>query len=92
MLLVTGPSGNVGAELVDLLAAQGTADGWRVAGRHPDALRTRLADTSADVVRLDFFDRSTWPAALDGVEVLFLLFPLPGNRAARQAMVPSPTR
>ncbi|ULE33234.1 NmrA family NAD(P)-binding protein [Mycobacterium sp. IDR2000157661] len=88
MLLVTGPSGHVGAELVDLLAAPGTATGWRVASRHPDALRTRLADTSAEVAALDFFDQSTWPGALDGVEVLFLLFPLPGNRAARRAIVP----
>ncbi|GJF11275.1 NmrA family transcriptional regulator [Mycolicibacterium cyprinidarum] len=88
MLLITGPSGNVGAELVDLLAAQPTMLPWRVASRHPDTLRTRLSDNSVEVIGLDFFDRSTWPAALAGVDALFLLFPLPGNRAAREAILP----
>lgn len=88
MLLVTGPSGNVGNEIVNLLAERSTGTAWRVASRHPDELRPRLRGTSAETVALDFFDRSTWTGALDGVEVLFLLFPLPGNRAARQAIIP----
>ena len=36
----------------------------------------------------DFFDRTTWPATLAGADTIFLLFPLPGNRAAREAMIP----
>lgn len=32
--------------------------------------------------------RTTWADALRGVDRLFLLFPLPGNRAAREAMIP----
>ena len=44
--------------------------------------------SGAESVRFDFFDRATWAAALDGVESLFLLFPLPGNTAARTALVP----
>lgn len=88
MLLITGPSGNVGDELTDLLAKRAGERPWRVAGRHPDALRERLVGTGAETVELDFFDPSTWPEALAGVRTLFLLFPLPSNRAARRGIIP----
>ncbi|WP_301124124.1 NAD(P)H-binding protein [Mycolicibacterium fortuitum] len=87
MLLITGPSGNVGQELVELLSTRTPASGWRVANRNPERLRSRLGD-AAQVCRFDFFDRSTWAPALDDVDELFLLFPLPGNRAAREAVIP----
>ncbi|MHA7649117.1 NAD(P)H-binding protein [Mycobacterium sp. ML4] len=88
MLLITGPTGNVGAELVDLLEAQPGELSWRVASRHSDTRDRRPGSGSPSQVRLDFFDRSTWGAALAGVNALFLLFPLPGNRAAREAIIP----
>lgn len=88
VLLVTGPSGNMGAELVGLLAGRAQGERWRVASRHPERQAEALAGTDGEAVRLDFFDRTTWPAALDGVRSLFLLFPLPGNRAAREAILP----
>lgn len=53
--------------------------------RHPEHLARY---TTAEAVPLDFFDRTTWAPALQGVDELFLLFPLPGNRSARQAIVP----
>lgn len=87
MLLITGPSGNVGQELVDLLSARQPTSIWRVASRHPAQLQARLGQ-NAQVCRFDFFDRSTWQQALDEVDTLFLLFPLPGNRAAREAIIP----
>lgn len=87
MLLITGPSGNVGHELVEALRAKAPPSEWRVASRHPDRLRDRLGG-DADVCGFDFFDRSSWGATLGGVTTLFLLFPLPGNRAAREAVIP----
>lgn len=83
MLLITGPSGNVGLELVDLLRAESGAR-FRVASRQPSQSDIGAAEACA----MDFFDQSTWAAALAGVDRLFLLFPLPGNRAARQAIIP----
>lgn len=83
MLLVTGPTGNVGQELVNLLDKLRDQP-WRVGSRHPE----KLASSTAQALPLDFFDSATWARALDGVDELFLLFPLPGNRAARQAIVP----
>ena len=88
MLLITGPTGNVGAELVDILGRGEAGPQWRIASRNPDALRDRRDSVAAEVTRLDFFDRSTWDAALAGVDTAFLLFPLPGNRAAREAIAP----
>ncbi len=88
MLLITGPTGNVGAELVDILGRGEAGPQWRIASRNPDALRDRRDSVAAEVTRLDFFDRSTWDAALAGVDTAFLLFPLPGNRAAREGIVP----
>lgn len=87
MLLITGPSGNVGMELVERLAAS-SPGAWRVASRHPDVLRTKLAGSDAQVVAFDFFDRGTWPGALEGVHAVFLLFPLPSNRSARTGIIP----
>jgi uncharacterized protein YbjT (DUF2867 family) len=88
MMLITGPSGNVGDELVTLLAGPPDSVQWRVASRHPDGLRNRLGSGAAGVVEFDFFDRTTWGSALAGVDSMFLLFPLPGNRAAREAIIP----
>ncbi|MFC7339861.1 NmrA family NAD(P)-binding protein [Saccharopolyspora griseoalba] len=87
MLVLTGPSGNVGAALVDELAERATSP-WRVACRHPEAQGERVGRAGGETAGLDFFDRSTWPSALAGIDELFLLFPLPGNRAAREAILP----
>lgn len=83
MLLITGSSGNVGHELVDLLRTESGAK-FRIASRQP----AQPDIGTAEACTMDFFDQSTWAAALAGVDRLFLLFPLPGNRAARQAIIP----
>jgi uncharacterized protein YbjT (DUF2867 family) len=86
MILVTGPNGNVGTELVRQLAAR---DGlhFRVAAHTPERIAALYGDT-VETVRFDFGDRATWPAALADVSALFLLFPLPHPRTARARMVP----
>lgn len=87
MLVITGPSGNVGHELVEVLSHRPPRGGWRLASRHPEAQRERVG-AAAEVCHFDFFDRPSWAATLAGVRTLFLLFPLPGNRAAREAVIP----
>jgi len=86
MILVTGPNGNVGTELVKQLAGQ-SALAYRVAAHSPDKI-DRLYGRDVPRVRFDYDDRSTWAAALDGVTILFLLFPLPHPRTAKAWMVP----
>lgn len=95
MIVLTGPTGNVGAEVARLFAqaavpaAAGGAPQppFRIAAHRPAAVRAELGD-DAPVVPFDYDDRTTWPAALDGVERLFLLFPLPSPRMVDRRMVP----
>ena len=87
MLLVTGPTGNVGAELVRLLVEQRSPQEYRVAAHHPDRIvSAHGADTP--VVGFSYDDRATWAPVLDGVDTLFLVFPLPKPSTARTWMQP----
>lgn len=87
--LVTGPTGNVGSVVLRELVASGadvraaTHSGGTVSG--------------ADAVRFDFLDASTWSAAFDDVDAMFVVRPpalgrpktqmLPALAAARDAGV-----
>lgn len=85
-ILVTGATGNVGAPLVKILRADGTA--VRPASR-------RLDDPEG--VRFDFGDPATWTEAFHGVQTIFLIRPpelanikrdmIPALRAARMSGV-----
>ncbi len=86
MIVVTGPNGNVGTELVRLLAKQSELE-YRVAAHSPEKI-VRSYGPEIPYVRFDFADRSTWDATLDGITTLFLLFPLPHPRTAKTWMVP----
>lgn len=98
MIVVTGPTGNVGAELVRLLVDSPDTPPFRIAAHSPQKVPAGLARTGArppadldrdlDVVPLDYDDRSTWPAVLDGVETLFLLFPLPSPGTVNTRILP----
>lgn len=87
-ILVTGANGNVGGAVVRALAAAGIEH--RRADRH-------VVTGAVDTVVFDFTDSSTWAAAFDGVESLFLVRPpaignvqrdlLPAVAAARDAGV-----
>lgn len=85
MILVTGPNGNVGTELVRMLSVSDIP--YRVAAHTPEKI-DRLFGADVPRVRFDFADRSTWEATLQGVTTLFLLFPLPHPRTAKQWMLP----
>lgn len=86
MIVVTGPNGNVGTELVKLLAAQSELP-YRVAAHTPEKI-DRLYGAHVPRTKFSYGDRSTWAATLDGVTTLFLLFPLPHPRTARTWMLP----
>ncbi|MGL5852328.1 MAG: NmrA family NAD(P)-binding protein [Phycicoccus sp.] len=73
---MTGPTGNVGSQLVRVLAERGVEH--RVAAHRP----------TGDAVHVDYDDPSSWGPALDGVTRLFLLFPLPTPRAVDRRMLP----
>ena len=86
MIVVTGPNGNVGTELVKMLIADGTLP-FRIAANTPSKIE-RLYGPDVSKVRFSFADRATWAATLQGVGTLFLLFPLPHPRTARTWMIP----
>ena len=71
-ILVTGASGNVGQEVVRALLARGARV---IAADHKQARVGALFGDSVPAVRLDFLDRATWPAALDGATHMFLMRP-----------------
>lgn len=88
MLLVTGPTGNVGTQVSRALVDLGdAAPAYRLAAHRPDSVRRELG-ADVPVVAFDFDDRATWAAALDGVDSLFLLFPVPSPRTVRTRMKP----
>lgn len=64
--------GNVGREVVRALAASGL--GVRAADRHPDRVRAVFGPTT-EPTHLDFHDPTTFPAAVQGCDGLFLLRP-----------------
>jgi uncharacterized protein YbjT (DUF2867 family) len=67
MILVTGVGGRVGRRVLDDLVAAGPA--VRAGTTRPD---TVPVPASGSVVRLDLADPATMPAALDGIDSVFL--------------------
>jgi len=70
-VLVTGASGNVGREVVTQCLASGLS--VRAASSDPATLARQIS--GIEVVRLDFFDRSTWASSLSGCDGIFLMRP-----------------
>jgi uncharacterized protein YbjT (DUF2867 family) len=70
MILVTGPTGNVGSELTRLLVTEGHK--IRVLVRNPEKVEA-FKKQGAEVVLGDFDRRETYREALAGVDRLFLL-------------------
>jgi uncharacterized protein YbjT (DUF2867 family) len=86
MIVVTGPNGNVGTELVRMLIADGTMP-FRIAANTPAKIDA-LYGPGVPRVRFSFADQSTWAQTLAGISTLFLLFPLPHPGTARRWMLP----
>lgn len=76
MILVTGPTGNIGAPLCAFLQAAGLK--FRALAHSPDSV-ARLQALGIDVVPGDTTDPKSLGAAMTGVETVFLLSP-PGPR------------
>ncbi|MDX2160283.1 MAG: SDR family oxidoreductase [bacterium] len=86
MLLLTAPTGNVGAEVVKLMM-QDKPIPFRIGAHRPENIKRMYGD-DAPAVYFDFDDRSTWDAVLDGVDKVFLVFPLPMPRNVKRWMIP----
>lgn len=82
--LVTGATGNVGRAVVDALSRRGMA--VRAAGSAPERLRAMLG-SDVEVVRLDFWDPSTFAPALAGCDGVFLMRP-PAIAQVRRTLIP----
>jgi uncharacterized protein YbjT (DUF2867 family) len=87
MLVVTGPTGNVGAEVTQLLAGGAFNGSYRVAAHSPHKITGRYGD-HVPVLPFDYDRREGWDAVLDGVSTLFLIFPLPTPRTVETRIKP----
>lgn len=87
MFVIIGPTGNVGAQVADLMVKHDPPIDYRLAARNPDKLREKYGP-NAIIARFDYDDRSTWSGVLEGADVLFLLFPLPSPRTVNTRMKP----
>jgi uncharacterized protein YbjT (DUF2867 family) len=83
-VLVTGPTGNVGREVVAVLRERGAE--VRAGHHRPTDVRARFGE-AVPVVRLDLRDPSTWAAATRGCSSLFLLQP-PAIADTKRTLVP----
>ena len=71
-ILVIGALGNVGAEVVKRLQAEGRR--VRAADIDVEKIKARFGD-SVEAIRFDFSDPNTYKAAFQGVEKMFLMRP-----------------
>jgi len=83
--LVTGATGNVGSQIVELLLAAGVT--VRAAASSVEAVRARFGDR-VEAVALDFTDPATWQVAFSGVHQMFLMRP-PHLGKPKKQMLPS---
>lgn len=86
MLLVTAPTGNVGGEVAKYCVENDPMP-YRLAAHTPSKL-TKLYGDDIPVVKFSYADRSTWDAALEDVDRVFLVFPLPQPRNVDRWMKP----
>lgn len=86
MLLVTGCTGNVGAQVAKLMIEEKPLP-FRLAAHNPDKLKKLYGD-DIPVMQFSYNDRATWGPILDGIDTVFLVFPLPHPRTVYTWMKP----
>lgn len=88
MLLVTGPTGNFGQHWWNCFATRDrpAAGGSQVAIPTSSQIRWAKAEPRPSAWTSTIVRRGRWPSR--GYGTLFLLFPLPSNRTARNAILP----
>jgi uncharacterized protein YbjT (DUF2867 family) len=74
-LLITGPTGNVGLEVIRSLQNIDHQLDVYAGVRDVDADKARLSIFKTKLLKFDFLDSSTYKPALDGCDILFLLRP-----------------
>lgn len=84
VVLVTGPTGNTGREVVHALLERGVE--VRAAHLRPDDVRARFGD-AVQAARLDLRDPTSWAAAARGCTRMFLLRP-PAISDTKRTLVP----
>lgn len=84
-VLVTGATGNVGSQVVELLLTAGVP--VRAGAANVPSIRARFGDR-VEAVALDFTDASTWAEAYSGVQRMFLMRP-PHLGKPKTQMLPS---
>ncbi|MGZ5399667.1 MAG: SDR family oxidoreductase [Nocardioides sp.] len=84
-VLVTGATGHVGSQTVELLLAAGAP--VRAAASSVEAVRSRFGNR-VEAVALDFTDPATWEEAYSGVHQMFLMRP-PHLGKPKSQMLPS---
>lgn len=86
MILVSGPTGNIGRELVKALTSRGIH--FRAMVRNAEDARMFAGNSNAEAVIADFNDADALANALQGVERAFLLTPsLPDAEAWQRRIV-----
>ena len=87
MIVVTTPSGTVGSEVVRLLMASQPTLPFCAATRNPDKIKQQYG-FQINAVAFDFEQPATWPAALEDIQILFLVVPTPQPKLIRERILP----
>lgn len=87
MIVITTPSGTVGSEVVKLLTTHTPVLPFRVVTRNISKIQQQYGE-QIDVVRCDFDEPDSWPAALKDIRILFLVVPKPQPKLIRERIQP----
>ncbi|GLV55249.1 putative oxidoreductase YesF [Dictyobacter sp. S3.2.2.5] len=87
MFIITGPTGNVGSEVVRQLMKHDPPLPFRTVSRRPEIIQAEF-EQAIESVKFDFADPSSWSTALEDVQILFLVLSQGSPNAARTRTIP----